>query len=188
MSPNNVCAESELSPGHSLVLHSVKVCGEAERRCWAVTIIPLNPWKVVCLTQWHWKEMSSLHCNNFLWGFWVEKECLLNAVHFPLLFLITFKSSPADTRRKNHNKNALDLCLPPLWRPPHSAPLCSRLRTDRRLKGTDITLSHSSRRSDADTDVLLHWQRALSLSQLQTLDWVSCQSTKGEEARNNWLY
>lgn len=51
-----------------------------------------------------------------------------------------------------NNKNALDPCLTPLWRLPHSAPLCSRLDTVRLLKGTDITLSHSSRRFDAR-----HW-------------------------------
>jgi len=56
--------------------HKMKVCGQPERCCQGVAIILLNPWKVVHLTQWHWKEISSSHCNDFLWCLWVEREQL----------------------------------------------------------------------------------------------------------------
>lgn len=116
-----------------------------------VAIIHLNPPEVVHLTQWHWKEISSLHCNHFYGAFELRGS--------GSKFLSTFFLTGSYHLQKQvlqipeeiitNNKNALDPCLTP---PLETATHCSRHDAARLLKGTDITLSHSSRRFDAQ-----HW-------------------------------
>lgn len=204
-SSNIVCAENELSPSylsyeHSLVLH----------RCWSeslwsgrerdgakgVAIIPPNPWKVVHLTQWDWKEISSSHCNDFLWGFpsWdgvALKRC-------PLFLAVSYHLQNAVLQILGgiitNNKNALDPCLTP---PLETATLCSSVFSppilSALLKGTDITLSHSPRRFDAQRRCAAapaaSFGKGLCLyHSCRLLTRWAVRVPKGEDARNNWLY